>query len=168
MTASTLSSLRPRLPAGWKRAKSSRVNSRRRVSTKASASPTAIMAVVLVLASKPSGQELPQRPQHYGNIGLASKAVLSLLLVRAHEGRGHLPQGRQQPLLISSLSAYGSARARRHIGDGACRDRRAWRTRWHRGHKRAGAGGIERADDAVPTSADLPVPVMHTRPGNAE
>ena len=95
MTASTLSSLRPRLPAGWKRAKSSWVNFCILIRTKASASPTAIIAVVLVLGAETERANFIQRPQDQGNIGGLRQRAL-LVAGDGDDGGCHLPERRQQ------------------------------------------------------------------------
>ena len=56
ITSPTRSSLRPREPAGWKRAKSSREKPRSAWITMAKASPRASMAEVLAVGARPRGQ----------------------------------------------------------------------------------------------------------------
>ncbi len=92
MCCSTLLSFCPRLPAGWKRAKSSRPKFRMRLVTSARASPTASIAVVLLLGARPSGQASSTGPSSR-TTRAARPSVLSARPVMAMIGKPNSASG---------------------------------------------------------------------------
>jgi len=67
-------SLRPRLPAGWERAKSSSVNPRAFSSATANASPTASAAVVLAVGARFNGQASAGTPMSRCTVAIRARA----------------------------------------------------------------------------------------------
>ena len=112
MCFSTLLSFCPRLPAGWKRAKSSRPKFRSRLVTSARASPTASIAVVLLLGARPSGQASSTGPSSR-TTRAARPSVLSARPVIAMIGTPKSASERQQPQDLRRLAALGENQ--RHV-----------------------------------------------------
>ena len=142
MMSSTLLSLRPSAPPGWKRAKSSAWKFRILLITSASASPTASMAVVLVLGARPSEQTSSKSPSSMTTLA-ARPTVLLVRAVIGDKRHAELAQRRQQLRDFGRLAAL-----REHDHDivrmdatqiavkrfgrmeevgAACRSRQAWR-----------------------------------------
>ena len=95
MMSSTRLSLRPSAPPGWNRAKSSAWKFRILLSTSASASPTASIAVVLVLGARPSEQTSSRSPSSITTFA-ARPTVLVLRRGDRDERHAELAERRQQ------------------------------------------------------------------------
>ena len=106
MAASTLSSLRPRLPAGWKRAKSSWVNSRSRLSTNARASPSGDHGRGAGAGRQAERTDLVERAVDHGHVGLAGEGAAGAARQR-DQRLGQRPQRPQQPQDFLALAAVG-------------------------------------------------------------
>ena len=161
MMSATRSSRRlPRLPAGWLRAKSSGVNARARSKTTASASPSAITAVVLVVGANPSGQ---------ASLETAAVMWMSAWRAKVDVGRAVMPikvtflrLSAGMMAVISSLSPELEIATTTSLSTIMPKSPCAASAGWT---KNAGVP-VDAIVAAIfrPTCPDLPMPVMTTRP----